>query len=45
MQIAAPQVFREYDIRGVAERDLTNELAEAVGRGYATMIARGRDAR
>ena len=43
MHIAAPQTFREYDIRGVAERDLTNELAEAIGRGYGTMIANGRD--
>jgi phosphomannomutase/phosphoglucomutase len=44
MHIAAPQTFREYDIRGVAERDLTSELAEAIGRGYGTMIASGRDA-
>jgi phosphomannomutase/phosphoglucomutase len=43
MHVAAPQAFREYDIRGVADRDLTNELAEAIGRGYGTMIARGRD--
>jgi phosphomannomutase/phosphoglucomutase len=43
MHVAAPQAFREYDIRGVAERDLTSELAEAIGRGYGTMIARGRD--
>src|SRR5580693_7729947 len=39
MRLLAPQVFREYDIRGVADRDLTNELAEAIGRGYGTMIA------
>ena len=43
MKVNAPQTFREYDIRGVAERDLTSELAEAIGRGYATMIAAGRD--
>jgi phosphomannomutase/phosphoglucomutase len=40
MRINAPQAFREYDIRGVAERDLTSELAEAIGRGYGTMIVR-----
>ena len=38
MRVPAPQVFREYDIRGVADRDLTSELAEAIGRGYGTMI-------
>jgi phosphomannomutase / phosphoglucomutase len=40
MLVPAPQVFREYDIRGVADRDLTSELAEAIGRGYGTMIAK-----
>jgi phosphomannomutase/phosphoglucomutase len=39
MKITSPQVFREYDIRGVADRDLTDALAEAIGRGYGTMIA------
>jgi phosphomannomutase/phosphoglucomutase len=43
MHVSAPQAFREYDIRGVAERDLTSELAEAIGRGYGSIIARGRD--
>src|SRR5262245_2156676 len=37
------QVFREYDIRGVADRDLTSELASGVGRGLATMLAAARD--
>ena len=32
--------FREYDIRGVAERDLTDDVTRAIGRGLATMIAR-----
>src|SRR5262245_17589391 len=32
-------VFREYDIRGVAERDLSTELAQAIGRAYARMLA------
>jgi len=33
-------IFREYDIRGVAERDLTSELAERVGRGIAELLGR-----
>jgi phosphomannomutase / phosphoglucomutase len=28
-------IFREYDIRGIAERDLTDETAYGVGRGFA----------
>ncbi len=31
-------IFREYDIRGVAERDLTDETAYAIGRGLGTML-------
>ena len=46
-------VFREYDIRGVADRDLTDELAHALGRALSThapgrarvRIAVGRDCR
>ncbi|MCU0684779.1 MAG: phosphomannomutase/phosphoglucomutase [Polyangiaceae bacterium] len=30
--------FREYDIRGVAERDLTTPVAEAIGRGFGTLL-------
>lgn len=33
-------IFREYDIRGVAESDLTSDLAERVGRGIAELIGR-----
>ena len=33
------QIFRAYDIRGVADRDLTNEVAFAIGWAYATMVA------
>jgi phosphomannomutase/phosphoglucomutase len=48
-----PQIFREYDIRGIADRDLTDETVRAVGRAFAeTMrekgkhrIAVGRDVR
>jgi phosphomannomutase/phosphoglucomutase len=30
--------FREYDIRGVADRDLSDELAYAIGRGFASIL-------
>ncbi len=33
-------IFREYDIRGLHETELTNETAEAVGRAFATTIKR-----
>jgi phosphomannomutase/phosphoglucomutase len=53
MQIQNPLVFREYDIRGVADRDLSDELAHALGRALGTMwsrrgarrVAVGRDCR
>jgi phosphomannomutase / phosphoglucomutase len=32
------QVFREYDIRGIADRDLTDELTRALGLGLAAEI-------
>jgi phosphomannomutase/phosphoglucomutase len=35
-------VFREYDIRGVADRDLSDELAEGIGRGLGEMLGGGR---
>lgn len=31
-------IFREYDIRGVADRDLTDEVAYAIGRTYTSML-------
>lgn len=37
--IVPANIFREYDIRGVADRDLSDELAEAVGRGLGEMLA------
>src|SRR5690242_14942493 len=40
MQIPS-HVFREYDIRGVADRDLSSELAHAIGRGFASMLDGG----
>ena len=38
-------IFREYDIRGLHETELTNEVAEAVGRAYASVIRRAGGAR
>jgi phosphomannomutase/phosphoglucomutase len=32
-------IFREYDIRGVAGKDLTEEVATAVGEAFATFLA------
>ena len=40
MQVPA-QIFREYDIRGVADRDLTDELVYALGLALATMLPTG----
>lgn len=33
-----PSIFREYDIRGIAGRDLSVEFAELLGRAYATYM-------
>lgn len=35
-----PAIFREYDIRGVADRDLRDPDVEALGRGFATYLIR-----
>ena len=35
----APEIFKAYDIRGVVDRTLTEEAAEAIGRGLGTMGA------
>lgn len=48
-----PSIFREYDIRGVADRDLTDDAIVAIGKAYGTYLRRkkkntisiGRDAR
>jgi phosphomannomutase/phosphoglucomutase len=34
-----PQIFREYDIRGNAERDLSDEVARDLGRALGTVMA------
>ncbi|MGH7507731.1 MAG: phosphomannomutase/phosphoglucomutase, partial [Longimicrobiales bacterium] len=33
-----PRIFREYDIRGVVERDLGGEVPRAIGRAYASEL-------
>ena len=35
-----PRVFREYDIRGVADRDFTDDFVRNLGRAYAADIRR-----
>lgn len=35
----SPGIFRQYDIRGIVDRDLTEEAAAAVGRAYAALLA------
>ncbi|MFZ2053396.1 MAG: phosphomannomutase/phosphoglucomutase [Candidatus Aminicenantales bacterium] len=48
-----PKIFREYDIRGIVDKDLTIEFVEYLGRGIGTYfrqhgkkrVALGRDAR
>jgi len=39
MQIS-PVIFREYDIRGVADSDLSNPVVEAVGKAFGTWLRR-----
>ncbi len=31
-------IFREYDIRGIAERDLSADFAQLLGRAYAQLL-------
>jgi phosphomannomutase/phosphoglucomutase len=35
-----PRIFREYDIRGLVDIDLTDEIVFALGRGFATYLFR-----
>jgi phosphomannomutase/phosphoglucomutase len=37
------QIFREYDIRGVADRDLTDDLAHAIGQCFGRQVPLGAD--
>jgi phosphomannomutase/phosphoglucomutase len=40
-----PLIFREYDVRGVADRDLTDELALDLGRSFGTFLKRRKQRR
>jgi phosphomannomutase/phosphoglucomutase len=33
-----PGIFRQYDIRGIVDKDLTLDAATAIGRAYATLL-------
>jgi phosphomannomutase / phosphoglucomutase len=33
-----PGIFRQYDIRGIVDRDLTTDAASAIGRAYASLL-------
>jgi len=35
-----PHIFREYDIRGVAESDLTDQVVERIGLAFGTILRR-----
>jgi phosphomannomutase/phosphoglucomutase len=37
--LIAPEIFRQYDIRGVVGKDLTVEAAEAIGSAYSALLA------
>ena len=39
MSPANPQIFREYDIRGVADRDLDDQAVREIGRAFAQRMA------
>ena len=38
MTIINPQIFRQYDIRGVAKRDLTDEVVELLGKAFGVFV-------
>jgi phosphomannomutase/phosphoglucomutase len=40
MTSIAPEIFKAYDIRGIVDKTLTVEGAEAIGRGLATVAGR-----
>ncbi len=35
-----PQIFREYDIRGVVDKDLTSDIVRRLGQGFGTLMVR-----
>lgn len=38
MSTINPQIFRQYDIRGVADRDLTDETVELLGKAFGVYV-------
>ncbi|MDP2968868.1 MAG: phosphomannomutase, partial [Deltaproteobacteria bacterium] len=34
-----PQIYREYDIRGVVDKDLTPDIVRQLGKGFGTHVA------
>jgi phosphomannomutase / phosphoglucomutase len=36
----SPTIFREYDVRGLVDRDLTEEAVEAIAKGLGTLVRR-----
>jgi len=34
-----PQIFREYDIRGVVDKDLTSDIVRRLGQGFGSHMA------
>ena len=34
-----PQIFREYDIRGVVDKDLTPDIVRRLGQGFGSHMA------
>ena len=39
--IVPAHAFREYDIRGIADRDLSDGVAKGIGQGFATVLGAG----
>src|SRR4030042_6160926 len=35
-----PQIYREYDIRGVVDKDLTPDIVQRLGQGFGTHMTR-----
>ncbi|APR99318.1 phosphomannomutase/phosphoglucomutase [Pajaroellobacter abortibovis] len=38
MNLFSPHIFREYDIRGVADRDLHDDVVQGIGRSFASLL-------
>ena len=40
MSVINPYIFREYDIRGVVDKDLTEDIIELIGKAFGTHLQR-----